>query len=212
MFSQSHAGKTPAQVLGAGLLRVARAGAAREEWIRTAMDELAREPAIERLGIWLEPTPEQVDRGTVVFSGTVWERNAGNLPQEWRKLSVEAPLPREVLNGTSSVEHELESTSRAPMLGPLVELKRALWVPILAHRILCGLILAGTRERQTLLPRARVERMAEEIGLLLEFEEERRLARERQEDLTLCRRVQNLLQEPRDAEDLLQELVEGCTG
>jgi signal transduction histidine kinase/CheY-like chemotaxis protein len=212
MFSQSRAKKTPQEVTAGGVLRAARAGAGHDEWIRIAIDELAMERSIERVGIWLEPAAEEGDKGSVVFSGTVWERNAGNLPPEWRKISAEAPLPREVLRGTSSVEYELVSTSNAPMLGPLMELQRALWVPIIRHRILGGLILAGTREKQTLLPRAKVERIAEEIGLLLEMEEERRLARERQEDLTLWRRIQDLLQEPGDSKDLLRALAESCTG
>ena len=212
MFSQSRAKKTPQAVSAGGVLRAARAGAGRETWIRIAIDELAMEPSIERIGIWLEPLAQQGDRGTVVFSGAVWERNAGDLPAEWRKISAEAPLPREVLSGASSVEHELESTMSVPMLGPLVELQRALWVPIIGHRILGGLILAGTREKQTLLPRAKVERIAEELGLLLEMEEERRLAHERHEDLTLWRRIQDVLREPKDFEGLLRELAESCTG
>ncbi|MGB2678752.1 MAG: ATP-binding protein [Candidatus Acidiferrum sp.] len=212
MFSQSRAKKTPQEVVAGGVLRAARAGVGRETWIRIAIDELAVEPSIERIGIWLEPAAQEGDRATVVFSGTVWERNAGNLPPAWRKISAEAPLPREVLSGTSSVEHELESTTSALMLGPLVELQRVLWVPIIGHRILGGLILAGTREKQALLPRAKVERIAEELGLLLEIEEERRLARERQEDLTLWRRIQDLLQEPDHPGNLLHELAESCTG
>src|SRR5271157_13813 len=212
MFSQSRAKKTPQEVIAGGVVRAARGGAAREEWIRIAIDELAMEPAIERVGIWLEPAAERGDTGAVVFRGAVWERNAWNLPLEWGKISAEAPLPREVLNGTSSVEHGLESTTSAPMLGPLVELQRALWVPIVGHHILSGLILAGSRKKQTLLPRAKVERLAEEIGLLLEMEEDRRLARERQEDLILWRRVQDLLQEPEDTKDLLRELAESCVG
>src|SRR5271157_1630009 len=212
MFSQSRAKKPPQEMIAGGVLRAARAGAGRQEWIRIAIDELAMEPAIERVGIWLQPPSEEGDRGTVVFSGAVWERNAGNLPPEWRKISAEAPLPREVLNGTSSVEHGLESTMSAPMLGPLVELQRALWVPIVGHRILGGLILAGSRKKQTLLPRAKVERIAEEIGLLLEMEENRRLARERHEDLILWRHVQDMLQGPEHSKDLLRELAESCTG
>src|SRR5208337_2047086 len=105
MFSQSRAKKPPQEMIAGGVLRAARAGAGRQEWIRIAIDELAMEPAIERVGIWLQPPSEEGDRGTVVFSGAVWERNAGNLPPEWRKISAEAPLPREVLNGASSVEH-----------------------------------------------------------------------------------------------------------
>jgi len=144
MFSQSRAKKVPPEIVAGGVLRAARAGAGRETWIRIAVDELAMEPSIERIGTWLEPPAHEGGKGTTVFTGAVWERGAGNLPPAWRKLSAEAPLPREVLNGTSSVERELESATTAPMLGPLVGLQRVLWVPIIGHRILGGLILAGT--------------------------------------------------------------------
>jgi len=55
MFSQSRAKKTPQQVIAGGVVRAARAGAGREEWMRIAIDELAMEPTIARVGIWLEP-------------------------------------------------------------------------------------------------------------------------------------------------------------
>jgi signal transduction histidine kinase/ActR/RegA family two-component response regulator len=212
MSSPSRAKKTLQETAADGVLRAARAGGSRETWIRMAIDELAMETSIERIGIWLQPAANEGDKGTVVFSGAVWERGAGSLPPEWRRLSAEAPLPREVLSGTRSVEHELDGATSAPMLGPLVELQRALWVPIVGRHILGGLILAGSREKHTPLPRSKVERVAEELGLLLEIEEERRLARERQEDLALWRRIQDRLRQPEASQDLLRELAESCTG
>ncbi len=211
MFARSHRNKTPQAMAAGGLLRAARAGASHAEWIQIALEELAQETALDRVGIWLEPSPDAEDAsGAVVFSGAVWERNGSNLPREWRKLSAEAPLPREVLTGKNSVEYELKGATVLPMLGPLVELQRALWVPVNGHHNLAGLILAGSREHNGPLPRAKVERIATELGLLLEIEEERRLARERQEDLTLWRRVQDLLQQPEVSESLLNELAESC--
>ena len=213
MFARSRHNKTPQAGAVGGVLRVARAGASREEWIQVALEELAQETALDRAGIWLEPAADEGDTGgTAVFSGAVWERNGGNLPREWRRISAEAPLPREVLNGTESVEYELEGATVLPMLGPLVELQRALWVPVNGHHILGGLILAGSREQHVSLPRTKVERIADELGLLLEIEEERRLARERQEDLTLWRRVRDLLEQPEVPENLLRELAESCAG
>jgi signal transduction histidine kinase/AmiR/NasT family two-component response regulator len=213
MFARSCQNKTPQAGAAGGVLRVARAGASREEWIQVALDELAQEAALDRAGIWLEPAADAGDTGgTAVFTGAVWERNGGNLPREWRRISAEAPLPREVLNGTKSVEYELEGATVLPMLGPLVELQRALWVPVNGRQILGGLILAGSREHHVPLPRAKVERIADELGLLLEIEEERRLARERQEDLMLWRRVQDLLEQPEVPENLLRELAESCAG
>ena len=213
MFARSRHNKSPQARAAGGVLRLARAGAGREEWIRFALDELAQDTAFDRVGIWLEPAEDAGDTGdAVIFTGAVWERNGGSLPQEWRRISAEAPLPREVLNGTNSVEHKLEGASGLPMLGPLVELQRVLWVPVNGHHNLGGLILAGTREHDLPLPRAQVERIATELGLLLEIEEERRLARERQEDLLLWRRVQDLLEQPEVPADLLCELAESCAG
>jgi signal transduction histidine kinase/ActR/RegA family two-component response regulator len=214
MFARSHHNKSPQQERAVGgVLRAARTGASRAEWIRVALDELAQETALDRVGIWLEPAADAGETGdAVVFTGAVWERSGGTLPQEWRRISAEAPLPREVLNGTNSVEYKLEGASVLPMLGPLVELQRALWMPVNGHHNLGGLILAGTREHHLLLPRAKVERIATELGLLLEIEEERRLARERQEDLTLCRHVQDLLPQSEVPLDLLRELAESCAG
>lgn len=213
MFARGPQTKTLQTVDAGGLLRVARAGATRAEWIQLALEELAQEAALDRVGIWLEPAVDGDDfSGTAIFSGMVWERNGGNLPREWRKISAAAPLPKDVLNGTKSVEYELEGATVLPMLGPLMELQRVLWVPINGHHNLGGLILAGSRERTIPLPRRRVQRIAEELGLLLEIAEERRLARERQEDLNLWRRVQELLQQPEISENLLRELAESCSG
>src|SRR5208282_1456262 len=213
MFARSRHDKPQRARDTGGVLRVDRAGAGREECIQLALDELAQETALDRVGIWLEPAADAGDTGdAVVFTGAVWERNGGSLPQEWRRISTEAPLPREVLNGTNSVEYKLEGATVLPILGPLVELQRALWVPVIGHHNLGGLILAGTREPHLPLPRAQVERIATELGLLLEIEEERRLARERQEDLMLWRRVQDLLEQPEVPPDLLRELAESCTG
>jgi signal transduction histidine kinase/ActR/RegA family two-component response regulator len=212
MSAQSRQSKTPQVESAGGVLRAARAGASPLEWIQIALEELAQETELDRAGIWLEPAADAQDTsGAAVFSGAVWERNGGNLPREWRRISAEAPLPREVLSGTNGVEYELEGASVLPMLGPLLELQRVLWVPVNGHHNLGGLILVGSRQRHAPLPRAKVERIATELGLLLEIEEERRLARERQEDLTLLRRVQDSLQQPDVPENLLCELAESCT-
>jgi signal transduction histidine kinase/AmiR/NasT family two-component response regulator len=214
MFARSRQSKALQAVAAGGVLRAARAGARRAEWIQVALDELAQESAFDRAGIWLVPAADAEETGgAMIFTGAVWERNGGNLPREWRRISAEAPLPREVLHGTKSVEYELEGATVLPMLGPLVELQRVLWVPVNGHHNLGGLILAGSRELQHApLPRAKAERIAEELGLLLEIEEERSLARESQEDLTLWRSVQDKLEQPEVPENLLQELTESCAG
>jgi len=214
MFARSRQTKTLQAVATGSVLRAGRAGASRAEWIRIALDELAQESAFDRAGIWLLPAADAEDTGgAMIFTGAVWERNGGNLPREWRRISAEAPLPREVLHGTNSVEYELEGATVLPMFGPLVELQRVLWVPVNGHHNLGGLILAGSRKPQHApLPRTKVEQIGEELGLLLEIEEGRSLARECQEDLALWRNVQDKLEQPEVPENLLRELTESCAG
>ena len=92
-------------------------------------------------------------------------------------------LCKDTTDRGKSVEWNSGGLEFEPLLGPLLEMERALWVPVMKRRMLCGLLLVATRERQKALNKSAAERVAAELGLLVELEEERRLARERQADL-----------------------------
>lgn len=195
------------------LLRVGRAGAPHAEWILEAIQQLKNEGGVERVGVWLEePTgSDAVNSGPTIFRGEVWEQGVASGVPEWTRLSSDAPLPMQALGAGISCEYEVEGPKPGPILGPLLELRRVLWVPILGRQILRGLVMVGTQHKKKYLPRAQAEKTADELGLLLEFEEERRLAAARKVDLDLWPRMTHLLSDEQSAEMILGQLAESCT-
>ena len=195
------------------VVRVGRTSSSHAEWILEAIHELSDEEEVERIGVWLEePLSSQgAEAGPVMMQGEVWERGAGSGPPEWSRLSGNAPLPMGLLNSGLSCEYEVEGSEAGVILGPLVELHRVLWVPVLARRTLRGLVMLGSRKKQKQLPRTTAERVVDELGMLLELEEERRLAEMRKSDLELHRRVETLAAEGQNANMILGQLAESCT-
>ena len=197
------------------MFRAGRAGAGHAEWVLDAIQELNSESkeGVDRVGVWLEEplSAEGMDTSSVIFRGEVWEQGIGKGAPEWTRLSDDAPLPMETLRSGISCEYEVGGPKPGPILGPLVGLHRVLWVPVLARRVLRGLIMLGTQQKQKDLPRARAEKVADELGLLLELEEERRLAAARKADLELWQRMQRLLSEQQNANMILDQLAESCT-
>ena len=212
MFSRKRLHQGPSETSDHGILRAAQNGANREEWIREAAEELKSCATASRIGVWLEPPPGAAERDdSLVLRGLVWDREAEGLPKEWTRLSADAPLPRELLNSGRSVEWKSGRLEFEPLLGPLLEMEQALWVPVMKQRMLCGLLLVATRERRKVLHKAVAERVAAELGLLVELEEERRLARERQADLDLIQKLQGLLAAEECVGNILMYLAASCT-
>ncbi|HXY00710.1 MAG TPA: PAS domain-containing protein, partial [Candidatus Limnocylindrales bacterium] len=195
------------------VLRVGRARAKRAEWILEAIQQLKEEEDVERVGAWLEEPVNSSgpQAGPVVLRGEVWERGEGNAPPEWSRLGGDAPLPMELLDAGMSCEYEVEGPVQGVILGPLVDLQRVLWVPVLSRRTLRGLLMLGSRKKQKQLPRAVAERVADDLGLLLEFEDERRLSEMRKADLELHRRVESMAADGQNANLILGQLAESCT-
>ncbi len=187
------------------------AAAGRPVWIQSALEALQELEGMGRIAVWLEPEPGTEDTASpVVFRGEVREGEGGEAPVEWTRLSARAPLPHELLNRGKSVECRPAELDDGPILGILLGLERALWVPVNGRKLLRGLILVGTREKHRVLPQARVERVAAELALLLEYEDERRISRLREADLALWRKLQVELTSGQNPQTLLKELVENC--
>jgi signal transduction histidine kinase/ActR/RegA family two-component response regulator len=91
-------------------------------------------------------------------------------------------LPEELLVGLQTIEQELGGSPSRLMIGALIEIRRALWVPIVVHGHLRGVLFAGQRKKQAHVPRALSESVAAELALAMELENERRLGRERHQD------------------------------
>ncbi len=185
----------------------------RAKWISEALRELRLEPGGERCGVWLDnPDDEEKVRGhPPVFRGQVWEIGQENFPGGWSRLSVELPLAVELLMAGKTCELAEAGESREPIVGPTLGMQHVLWVPVLVQNALRGLLLVAAQDAGTRLPRALAEDVAGELALVMEWEEQARLARERRADLELSVHVHTQLAGMPDHEGMLTELVESCT-
>ena len=198
---------------GRGVARAALNGASRKELPQEALQSLSQLGPAGRIGVWLESdaNASPQDETAVAFHGKVWDSGTDETPKEWAQLSIEPPLPVELLLRGKTVEQDLHTLPPNPILGLLVGLRHTLWVPIAWKEKLRGLILSGSRGRQPAISREQVESVAAELALALGFEEEQRIARLRTEDLGAVRRFLARQAAAASDEALLSSLVESCT-
>src|SRR5216684_3549850 len=198
---------------GRGVARAALDGASRKELLLEALGALTQQGSPGRIGVWLEAdgNANPQNKNIAGFHGMVWERGNLEPPQEWAHLSVEPPLPEELLLRGNTVEQDLEASPPNPILGLLGGLRHALWVPIHRKEQLKGVILAGSTGKQPARSREHVESVAAELALALGLEEEQRIARLRNEDLGAVRRFLAQRAAAASIEALLSSLVESCT-
>ena len=218
MFRRTHAERQTTNKRNGGCcaspLKAARAGASHAEWIFEAIQELKGDGAADRVGVWLEDSgiiaaPDPV--GHMVFRGEVWEEGTPGAVPEWTQLTLDAPLPMTTLKDGLSCEYEIVHPETGAICGPELQLRRVLWVPVMVRRTLRGLVMQGTLQpRKHLLP-AKSEKIADELGLLLELEEERKLAAARKADQDLWLRIKRLLAEQQSVNMILAQLAESCT-
>ena len=213
MFSRNHHSKLSPQRAFRGLVRAARSGAGRDVWVREALLELQMEPGAERFGVWLDPPAgdEPSSGRSVVFRGEVRERGDGNGSGKWTNLSVELPLPLDLLSLGKTAEWRLRGDVNDPLLGPTLGMLHTLWVPVFGQNLLRGLLLVAAADADSPLPRVLAEEVAAELALALEWEEQNQLARQRKADLELSFRVHTLLAENTEPDEILRELAETCT-
>jgi len=196
-----------------GMARAAVEGKVRDDLLNEALRVMLASSHADRVGVWLEPDQNcPVDaRQIVSFRGIVTDRDGDAAPAEWSRLSPEPPLPQELLVGLQTVEQELAEPAGRAMIATLIEMRRALWVPLVVHGHLRGVLFAGQRKTQALLPRVLLESVAAELALALELEDERRLGRERQDDSRCVRTVLAALSGPAPMGDILTDILQGCT-
>ena len=195
-----------------GLARAALDGAPRDEWIREALQALARHGPKDRLGVWLETDLKATPHGEIAagLHGIVWDRGNSDTPREWTHLSVEPPLPQESLFRGKTVEQDLESSPGNPILGLLAGLRYALWVPIAWKGQLKGIILWGSTGKPLDTSRQHAESVAAELALVLGLEEQQKIARLRDADLGVVRRFLLGKTSGSSAEALLSDLADSC--
>src|SRR5579859_1001087 len=202
-----------AQGMATDATTVARAaveGKPREDLLGAAVGTLLASRQADRFGVWLEDPASSLAVGevNVSFRGVVSEKQGDSTPPEWSRLAPESPLPAELLVGLRTVEQELENSTGQPMIGALIEMRRAMWVPVKTQGQLRGIVFAGQREKQARFPQALLESVAAELALTLELEEERRLGRERLQD---SRQVLDALGSSQSPGAILDGIVNACT-
>jgi len=119
----------------------------------------------------------------------VADANGYATPSEWSKLAPEVYVPKELLVNGRATEQELSSHATAPVMGALLEIQRALWVPIAESGGLRGVLLAGLKKRNSVLPRALVESVASELALALALERQQDIAQQRSSDVDTASRT-----------------------
>ena len=193
-----------------GVARAALDGKVHQDLLREAVRTLVATGDVDRAGAWLESAEDVAgdSRDGIHFRGIVVEKEGDATPPEWSRLSPEPPLPEDLLIGLQTVDQELDESQSRPMIGALIEIRRALWVPVIVHGHLRGIVFTGQRKKQTSLPRALSESIAAELALTLQLEDERRLGRERQDD---SRRMIAALTGSESPNDVLIRIVKDCT-
>jgi signal transduction histidine kinase/CheY-like chemotaxis protein len=194
-----------------GVARAAVAGASRDELLKEAVKELGSEGNADRIGVWVEAESSLQFEGPGRFQGLVWDRENGEMPFEWSHLSIEPPLPEEALFAGKCVEQDLEDLPDRPIIGPLVELRRATWIPIERNGQLKGVILAGSRGKQEVMRLGKMQSIAAGLALAIALEEEQRNASIRDSDLRAAREILEARRTRNPAGMILARLAESCT-
>ena len=215
--------RTKEEVSGASVARAALAGGSHEGLVREALRALTQVPRPDRVGIWLEPedNPQSPNEISGAFHGFVSDRVAGEeCPPEWKFLSVEPPLPEQLLLRAEPFDQNLDDAVRNAVIGQLVGLRRAIWVPVADQGQGClgpdcpgrvrGLILLGSASHSLAPFLDRAKSVAAELALALRAEEQFRAVRIRNAELDLVRRVVEGRSDPSASNQLLAHLVEDC--
>jgi signal transduction histidine kinase/CheY-like chemotaxis protein len=185
----------------------------REELLQEAQKAFATRGHASRIGVWLTAASNGAAHDELAgsFHGTVWDHANGDTPPEWAHLSVEPPLPAELLLRGKTVEQDLDASPMDPILGLLAGLRFALWVPIEWKEQLRGIILWGSTAKPSASSREHAESIAAELAVALGLEELERNARRRDADLGVVRRYLSRQATDSSLDAVLSNIVDSCT-
>ena len=186
-------GKRSEEEIGSSsVARVALGGVSHEGLVREALRALILAPCPDRVGVWLEPDAKAPSPSELAgtLHGLIWDRSSGEeVPPEWKILSLEPPLPAQLLRRPEPFEQNLSDSVSNAVIGQLVGLRRAAWVPVADADRVRGLILLGSLNNSLAPLLDRAKSVASELALALRAEEQSCAVRIRNAELNLVRRV-----------------------
>lgn len=174
-----------------GVARAAAEGLRGRELLGEALVSLAAQTGADRVGVWIEALDAAggVPASSDAFEGQVWDREMRITPPGWSRLAPEPPLPMELLKAGDCAEQHPGAEAGVGVVGPLLELRRAVWAPVFNRSRLRGLLLVGYRTMHGPQPRVALRSVAAELEVALDLTEEEFASRRRYADLALARRI-----------------------
>lgn len=171
--------------------RAAAEGCRSRELLGEVLASLAERASADRAGVWIESVDpaEDVQGGSDAFEGLVWDSEMRMTPPGWSRLAPELPLPMDQLRAGACAEQFPGAEASAGVVGPLLELRRAVWAPVFNRGRLRGLLLAGYRTMHGPQPWVALRSVAAELEVALDLTEEEFTSRRRYADLALARRI-----------------------
>src|SRR5205807_10181131 len=93
--------------------------------------------AADRAAVWLQSAhhPE-------IYQGAIVEAGSGIVPEEWKQLDVSPPFFGKLLDSQQPLTH-LRDSSVMSLIGPLVEMRSAVWLPLRVERSRLGFAMVA---------------------------------------------------------------------
>jgi GAF domain-containing protein len=105
--------------------RAAATGEAIEKLTERSAHGLLEAGNAQCAGVWLESSDDPQ-----VFDGVVVDAGSDQVPQQWRRLELSSPLLGLLMEASNPVVTELRELPWAWMIGPLAEMRTAVWIPL----------------------------------------------------------------------------------
>ncbi len=183
-----------------------RRASARGDPLEKMLEQAAREFLLvgeaERAAVWLE-SPQHPD----CLVGTVVEADSGAVPEQWKRLDVSLPFFRTLLASEHSVAEELDESAGAPLLSPLAEMQRAVWIPLRAQQRTVGLALVAYGGSRRPVHTEGLEGLAGELAQVIAQRRDLELSALWRADAMACSQLQRAILGGTPAEQILPQIV-----
>src|SRR5947209_595108 len=157
--------------------------------------------AADRAAVWLQSAHH-----SEIYQGAIVEAGSGIVPEEWKQLDVSPPFFGKLLDSQQPLTH-LGDSSVMSLIGPLVEMRSAVWLPLRVERSSLGLAMVAMAKVRP-APESELFRTgADEIALAVAQRQDREQFRRRREELAATGRLQQAILAGTHANLLLTQIA-----